>query len=61
MGTNVIYEVNIPEKPIAIQIIYDMQIKPFQNMIAIAAGSSIYYYKDLKPSMQFELPLIEFS
>jgi len=30
-------------------------------MIAVAAGSSIYYFKDFAAHMKFDLPLIEFS
>jgi hypothetical protein len=41
----VIYETNIPEKPVSVQSFFDAANKPYLPVIAVAAGSSIYYYK----------------
>jgi hypothetical protein len=57
----VIYETNIPEKPVSVQSFFDAANKPYLPVIAVAAGSSIYYYKDFQQSSKFDLPLIEFS
>jgi hypothetical protein len=61
MGTNVIKEFTIQDKPVGITTIYDTNSKPFCSSIAVAAGSSIFYFKDLSPTMKYDLPLIEFS
>lgn len=61
MGTNVIKEFTIQEKPVGITTIYDTTEKPHQNTIAVAGGSSIFYFKDFSPKMKYDLPLIEFS
>jgi hypothetical protein len=46
MGTVVIYEALIPEKPVSLITYFDLTNKPNLPVIAVAAGSSIYYYKD---------------
>lgn len=60
MGTNVIYEAAIQEKPVAVETLY-MDSKTGMPTIAVAGGSSIFYFRDFSPFMKFELPLIEFS
>ena len=60
MGTNVIYEATIQEKPVAVETLY-MDSKSSMPTIAVAGGSSIFYFRDFAPFMKFELPLIEFS
>jgi len=44
MGTNVIYNEKLNDKPIAVETFYDTSKKPMIPFIAIAAGSTIYYY-----------------
>ena len=44
MGTSVIYNEKINEKPTAIETFYDSTKKPMLPYIAIAAGSTIFYY-----------------
>lgn len=61
MGTNVIYESTIMDKPIGVMTIFDLCEKPNMPVIAVAAGSSIFYFKDFAPHMTFDLPMIEFS
>ena len=61
MGTNVIKEFTIQDKPVGVTTIFDTSQKPFVSTIAVAAGSSIFYFKDLSPTMKYDLPLIEFS
>lgn len=46
MGTNVIYNEKLTEPPTAIETFYDSNKKPLIPYIAIASGSSIYYYKN---------------
>lgn len=61
MGTNVIYETFIPDRPVGLQVIYDRATRPFQPMLAVAANDSIYYIKDFAQEKTFRLPLIRFS
>ena len=49
MGTNVIYNEKINEKPTAVETFYDSTKKPMIPFIAIAAGSSVYYYQNFQP------------
>ena len=44
MGTNVIYNEKLQDKPTAIETIYDSNKKPMIPLIAIASGSSVFYY-----------------
>ena len=44
MGTNVVYNEKLADKPIAIETFYDSTKKPMIPFIAVAAGSSIYYF-----------------
>ncbi len=46
MGTNVIYNEKINEKPVAIEYFYDSTKKPMLPILAIACGSVIYYYQN---------------
>lgn len=61
MGMNVIYEVQVLEKPVAVVTFYDQHHKPNLPVIAVAGGSQIFYFKDFAPEMRYDLPLIEFS
>lgn len=61
MGSVVIYEAIIPEKPVSLLTYFDACNKPNLPVIAVAAGSSIYYFKDFSQSMKFDLPLLEYS
>lgn len=61
MGTNMIFEHQLDDKPVAVQTIFDAMSKPNLPVIAVAVGSSIIYVKDFEPYMKFDLPLIEFS
>jgi Ciliary BBSome complex subunit 1 len=62
MGTNVIYNEKLSfEKPTAVQFFYDSTKKPMLPIIAVAAGSSLYYYQNYLPYMKFDLPLVLFS
>ena len=61
MGTSVVYEEFIKDRPVAVTTLMDSARRPNLPMIAVAAGSCIYFYKDMEPFMMFELPLIEFS
>ena len=49
------------DKPIGVMTIFDLCEKPNMPVIAVAAGSSIFYFKDFAPHMTFDLPMIEFS
>ena len=42
MGTSVIFETAIQEKPVAVQTFFDATTKPYGPVIAVAAGGSIY-------------------
>jgi hypothetical protein len=44
MGTNVIYNEKLPDKPTAITTFYESTKKPMVPIIAIAIGSSVYYF-----------------
>lgn len=44
MGTNVIYNEKLADRPTAIEIFYDSTRKPMIPYIAVACGSTIYYY-----------------
>ena len=44
MGTNVIYNEKLPDKPRAIETFYESTKKPMIPILAIASGSHIYYY-----------------
>lgn len=44
MGTNVIYNEKLNDKPTAIETFYDTSKKPMIPYIAVASGSTIYYY-----------------
>lgn len=44
MGTNVIFNEKLTDKPTAIETFYNSTKKPMIPYIAIASGSSIYYY-----------------
>jgi len=35
-----------PEKPVALATFFDSTSKPYLPVIAVAAASSIYFYKD---------------
>lgn len=62
MGTNVIYNERLGfDKPVAVQYFYDQTKKPLLPIIAVAAGSSVYYYQNYLPHMKFDLPLVHFS
>lgn len=61
MGTNMIFEHQLDDKPVAVQTIFDTMSKPNLPVVAVAVGSSIIYVKDFEPYMKFDLPLIEFS
>lgn len=62
MGTNVIYNEKLGfEKPTALTTFYDSAKKPQLPIIAIANGSSLYYYQNYQPLMKFDLPLVTFS
>jgi len=61
MGTNVIYEAQVAEKPVAVATFFDQHHKPNLPVIAVAGGSQIFYFKDFAPEMRYDLPLIEFS
>jgi len=61
MGTNVIYEALVAEKPVAVATFFDQHHKPNLPVIAVAGGSQIFYFKDFAPEMRYDLPLIEFS
>jgi hypothetical protein len=61
MGTNVIYNEKLSDKPTAIETFYDSTKKPMIPFIAVACGSSIYYYQNYQPYMKFDLPMISFS
>jgi Ciliary BBSome complex subunit 1 len=59
MGTNVIYNERLGfDKPVAVEYFYDQTKKPLLPIIAVAAGSSIYYYQNYLPHMKFDLPLV---
>lgn len=59
--TNMIYDFSVPERPVSLITIYDTLAKPNLPVIAVASGSSVYYFKDFSPHMKFDLPYIEFS
>lgn len=61
MGTNMIYEHALDDKPVALQCVYDTTSKPNLPVIAVAVGSSIIYLKDFESHLKFDLPLIEFG
>ena len=61
MGTNVIYETFIPDRPVGLQIVFDRHQRPFQPMIAVAANDGVCFIKDFTHGVQFTLPLIHFS
>ena len=62
MGTNVIYNEKLGfEKPTGLVTFYDSTKKPMMPIIAIASGSSLFYYQNFQPLMKFELPFIQFS
>ena len=44
MGTNVIKEFTIQDKPVGVTTIFDTNQKPARSTIAVAAGSSIFYF-----------------
>ena len=46
MGINVIYETYIPDRPVGLQVFFDQFNKPNIPVIAVAAGSSVYFIKD---------------
>lgn len=46
MGTNVIYETYVPERPVGLEVIFDKFNKPSQPMICVAGGSSVFFIKD---------------
>ena len=56
-----IYDFSVPERPVSLITIYDTLNKPHLPVIAVASGSSVYYFKDFAPHMKFDLPYIEFS
>lgn len=62
MGTNVIYNERLGfDKPVAVQCFYDQSKKPLLPLIAVAAGSSVYYFQNYQAHMKFDLPLVQFS
>ena len=61
MGTNVIYNEKLSDKPTAIEVLYDSTKKPMIPLVAVAAGSTIYYYQNFQPLMKFDLPLVTFT
>ncbi len=62
MGTNVIYNERLGfDKPVAVQCFYDQPKKPLLPIIAVAAGSSVYYFQNYQAHMKFDLPLVQFS
>lgn len=68
MGTNVISNKDLGEMPVAVETFYDSTKKPSKNIIllniivlpyiAVASGSSIFYFQNFKSHMKFDLPLI---
>jgi hypothetical protein len=48
MGTNMIYSVDIKDKPVAMKTLFDCT-PPALPMIAIAVGSQVLYFKDFAP------------
>jgi len=68
MGTNVIYNEKLSlektgsqQTPCGLQTFYDSTKKPMIPIIAVAAGSAIYYFQSFQPLLRFELPYIQFS
>ncbi|TNV81162.1 hypothetical protein FGO68_gene3820 [Halteria grandinella] len=62
MGTNVISNEKLGfEKPTALEVFYESTKKPQLPIIAIASGSSLFYYQNFQPISKFELPYIQFS
>ena len=56
-----IYTTELNAKPVALEIVYGINKKPYTPMIAVACDSSIMFFKDFAPHMKFDLPPIVFS
>jgi Bardet-Biedl syndrome 1 protein len=53
MGTNVIHDQVLEEKPVALEVFYDSTKKPMLPLIAVAAGSELYLFRNTKPFSKF--------
>ena len=60
-GTNVIFTETLSDMPVAVETFYDSTSKPTIPFIAIAAGSSIYYYHKYRAHFKYDLPEVELS
>ncbi len=66
MGTNVIFNEKVgierpgslPQTPSGLITFYDSNKKPMMPVIAVAAGSTLYYFQNFQPLLKFELPFI---
>ena len=58
-GASLIKESNLVDVPTALISLYMDNLQPRVPGIAVAAGSSIYIYKNLRPSFQFTLPALD--
>lgn len=60
-GINMAHEFTVDDKPVACCTVFDTINKPHLPILAVAVGSSIFYFKDFSPYLKFDLPMIEFS
>jgi Bardet-Biedl syndrome 1 protein len=58
-GASLIKESNLVDIPTALISLYMDNLQPRVPGIAVASGSSIYIYKNLRPSFQFTLPPLD--
>jgi Bardet-Biedl syndrome 1 protein len=58
-GASLIKESNLVDTPTALISLFMDNLQPRVPAIAVASGSSIYIYKNLRPSFQFTLPPID--
>lgn len=58
-GASLIKESNLVDTPTALTSIYMDNLIPRVPAIAVASGSNIYIYKNLRPGFQFTLPALD--
>jgi Bardet-Biedl syndrome 1 protein len=60
-GASLIKESNLVDTPTALVSIYMDNLEPKVPAIAVASGSNIYIYKNLRPGFQFVFPSLDVS
>lgn len=60
-GTQIAWESQLMDMPVAVEVFYSEQGKPAVPSLAVASGANLFIYKNAKPYFKFTLPNIDLS